>query len=396
MQIGSVIDAPPGDQPLLDEEALFREARRLRRQRWAARVLVAIVLLGVVVAIAELAMSGSGVPASTRGDVAAGALPSGGFATLSLAGPLAVGPTGVLYVADVARDRILVRLNDGRFRVVAGRGTAGFSGDGGPAVRAELSDISGLAFAPDGSLYIADGGRVRIITPAGAIHTIAGNGHGGPIPNIANGTPALSAPLGSLRARTKTGGPLAIALSPNAQLYISAGSQILRLTPAGTLDTIRATIASGPYKGRHISGFGSIAIDPHGNIDVSGVNGWSIWQITSTGVARYVGYARCCDGNYANLDRGPNGTIYAENGDEIVRVDARRLTTIFTFTARVHGEYFYPTYFALTPHRELYADELPGGGGFEAHQQLVSVRNTHTNLLWQERNASDQHSLSPH
>src|ERR1700726_2253782 len=75
---------------------------------------------------------------------------------LEVAGKLAVGPNGALYVADVGGDRILARLPDGRFRVVAGNGRVGFSGDGGAAVDAELSGVSDLAFSPAGALYIAD------------------------------------------------------------------------------------------------------------------------------------------------------------------------------------------------------------------------------------------------
>ncbi len=98
------------------------------------------------------------------------------MASLQVAGALAIGPTGPLYVADVARHRVLVRLPDGRFRVIAGTGIAGDTGNGGPALRAELSTVSALAFSPDGGLYVVDGGRVRVITPNGIIHTIAGDG----------------------------------------------------------------------------------------------------------------------------------------------------------------------------------------------------------------------------
>jgi len=60
-------------------------------------------------------------------------------------------------------------------------------GDGGPAVRAELSSVSDLSFAPDGALYVADGGRVRVIGRNGVIRTIAGDGRQSKA--VANGTP---------------------------------------------------------------------------------------------------------------------------------------------------------------------------------------------------------------
>jgi hypothetical protein len=111
-----------------------------------------VALFGAAAALALLIGSGHGSRVHKGGGVA-GALPMGTSATLNVAGPLAVGPSGALYIADVARNRVLVRLADGRFRVVAGDGQVGFSGDGGPAVKARLSYVSGLAFSPAGSLY---------------------------------------------------------------------------------------------------------------------------------------------------------------------------------------------------------------------------------------------------
>jgi hypothetical protein len=231
------------------------------------------------------------------------------------------------------------------------------------------------------------------------IRTIAGDGRGSaPVTRpltIANGTPALSAPLGSIAYFTKDGNPLSIALSASGQLYISTGSQIMRLTPAGRLETIRALITSGPLRGKQISGFGPIAVDGHGNIDVAGVNGWSIWQVAKDGIARYVGYARRSGGDYAVLERGPNGSVYGMTGGGLVRVGRHRLVTTLVFRNTVHGEYFSPTFFAFDPHRLIYSDELPGDAGFEAHQQLISVRNTRISLLWQESNAGNRDSFSP-
>jgi len=64
---------------------------------------------------------------------------------------------------------------------VAGNGTAGFSGDGGPATSAELNDPAAVGIGPAGSLYIADrnNNRVRKIDAGGVITTVAGNGDAG-------------------------------------------------------------------------------------------------------------------------------------------------------------------------------------------------------------------------
>ena len=103
-------------------------------------------------------------------------LPAGTVQSLESAGPLAVDATGSLFVVDEVGHEVLVRLASGQFRVVAGNGTSGFSGDGGPAVRAALSDMCDIAFGPNGDLYVADGGRVRVIDQQGIIETLVGNG----------------------------------------------------------------------------------------------------------------------------------------------------------------------------------------------------------------------------
>jgi hypothetical protein len=207
--------APPPLGP--DEEALHPEARRLRRRRWTIGVVVAGLLGGILGLVVLTA--GSGDAADTAaGPRATGVLPLGPVATLHVAGPLAVAPDGALYVADNADNRVLVRMPNGRFRVVAGDGRAGFSGDGGPAVRAKLVAISDLAFAPDGRLYVADGGHVRVVERNGVIHTVAGSGRGRPLQTIANGTPAVAAPLGPARSLVGRATPLSLAVSPSGQL----------------------------------------------------------------------------------------------------------------------------------------------------------------------------------
>src|SRR5579862_1226320 len=317
------VSASPGGA---DADALFEEARRRQRRRWALRVVIAAVVLAASAAITALAFSG----AAPRGASAAGAgarvaLPTGPLATLRVAGPLAVGPTGLLYVADIAAHRVLVRLPDGRFRVVAGTGTPGFSGDGGLAVHARLSNIVDLAFSPSGSLYIADGGRVRVIDPRGVIRTVAGDGQSTTSP-VRNGAPALSAALGPADG----GNPLSIAVSRGGQLVIATGlsrrglSQLLRLT-GDTLTTVRAVVAAGIFKGRVVQEIGRVAVDAAGNIYTSGgYGGWVVWEITPRGAAYQVrggpfpySPARRSGGDYSVLERSPGGAVFAEDGPDM-------------------------------------------------------------------------------
>lgn len=342
-----------------DPDASSRKARRSDRRRRAARVAAAVAAVGCAAVLASTTASGGGTSTVAERGGQAGGLPVGVVVPLRVAGPLAVAPDGALYVADLASHRVLVRLPDGRFRVIAGDGRAGFSGDGGLAGRAELSTITDLAVSPTGRLYIADGGRVRVVAPDGVIRTIAAGFSW-----------------------------LAMAFSPHGQLYLSTGSQILRLTSDGTLVPVPAVVRTGPPVLRgDLRDFGPIAVDGHGNIDVAGFNGWSVWQVGRNGAARQVGAgsgARRSGGGYSVLERGLDGSVYAEDGPTMMRIDGRRLIPEFAFTSRVAGEYFSLTYFAMGSHGAVYADEIPGAGGFEARQQLVSLRHGRVTLLWEQ------------
>lgn len=397
---------PESHQPE-NADALIREARRLRRRRWLIATLSVVAVLGAGITLVILLLWTSSGPHATAGAASAGTLPNGPLARLQIAGPIAVAPDGVLYVADdqttnARDDRVLARLPDGRFRVIACTGNRGFSGDGGPAVRAELSDVTGLAVAPDGTLYIADSGRVRTVSRDGIIRTVAGDGRRAV--TIATGTQARSAALA---------GDLSIALSPTGQLYISVGSprgsppsQILRLTATGTLDPVRAIITSASGGnladrkaiGKQLTAFDQIAVDSHGNIDVAGgPGGYGIWQISPNGNAHLV------TGSYLTqrlggadpvLEHGPHGVVYAATASGIFQVEPHKLTPIAGFnqplSRAVHGHPLSPLYFAISPTGTLYADDngpigyqLKPGYSAVFRQHLVAISNGHTSLLWQ-------------
>jgi sugar lactone lactonase YvrE len=99
-------------------------------------------------------------------------------AALSWPSALELDPEGNLYIAET-RSHVIRRLApDGTIATIAGDGTAGDTGDGGPATKARLDQPYGLALDADGSLYVADRGnfRVRRIAPDGTIETVAGTG----------------------------------------------------------------------------------------------------------------------------------------------------------------------------------------------------------------------------
>ncbi len=91
---------------------------------------------------------------------------------------LALSPDGVLFVVDCFNHRVRRVGTDGIITTYAGTGTAGFSGDNGPATSAQLTTPLNLALSSDGTLYVSDIGtmRIRAIAPGGIITTVAGNG----------------------------------------------------------------------------------------------------------------------------------------------------------------------------------------------------------------------------
>ena len=79
---------------------------------------------------------------------------------------IAVDSSGNLYIADSANQRVR-KVSNGVITTIAGNGTPGYSGDGGPAVSAQLYSPSGIAVNAEGTVYVSDSsnGRVRVLTP---------------------------------------------------------------------------------------------------------------------------------------------------------------------------------------------------------------------------------------
>jgi RHS repeat-associated protein len=138
-----------------------------------------------------------GIITTVAGNGAIGSGGDGGLATQAqFWNPqnVAVGPDGSLYIADSSNNRIRRVGADGIITTVAGDGINGFSGDGGPAAQAQLDGPFGVAVGPDGSLYIADldNNRIRRVRPDGIMTTVAGNGSYG---FSGDGGPATQAQL---------------------------------------------------------------------------------------------------------------------------------------------------------------------------------------------------------
>ncbi len=208
-----------------------------------------------------------------------------------------------LYLALVITFLLPCNLFAQTITTFAGTGTAGFTGDGGAATAARFSRPTGLAVDGFRNVYVADGPnyRIRMISAAGIVTTIAGTGSAG---YSGDGGPATAAKIGGLDTAGSIA-PLCIALH-NGNIYIADGANhvVRMMDTAGEITTVAGTGTRG-YSGdggaataaklRYPQG---ISFDMAGNmyiadchnqrirrVDVDGI----ITTIAGTGIAGYTG-----------------------------------------------------------------------------------------------------------
>jgi sugar lactone lactonase YvrE len=167
----------------------------------------------------------------------------GGLATaaaLNMPHEIQFDPAGNLYIAE--RDNHVVRKVDATTGIIstfAGTGAPGFSGDGGPATRAQLRQPHSIAIDPRGKLLICDIGNHRIRQvdfASGMIETYGGTGERQPTPD---GMPVKGAPLN---------GPRTIAFDRDGDLYLALreGNAIYRVaSKAATIHHLAGTGEQG-------------------------------------------------------------------------------------------------------------------------------------------------------
>jgi sugar lactone lactonase YvrE len=221
---------------------------------------------------------------------------------------MAVDSLGNLYFSDSS----VVRKVDaaGIITTVAGNGSQGYSGDGGPATAAQLYDPTGICFDKAGNLYIIDkvGNKVRKVNTAGIISTIAGSSASHIILNGGN----------------------AIATDDSGNIYIDdyfpfEYDRIRKINTAGTITTFAgggsALSCNGcPATSLALSNAYGLAIDRYGNVYVSDGTSNRIHKITPAGVAYHIA-GNNISGGYSG-DGGP-ATAAALNTPTMLCIDPK-------------------------------------------------------------------------
>jgi uncharacterized protein (TIGR03437 family) len=188
---------------------------------------------------------------------------------------------GNVYLSDTNHNCVRRIDAQGIITTVAGTGTAGFNGDGGPATSAQLNLPYGLAVDASGNLYIADlnNNRVRRVSPSGAIDTYAGSGGNG---SSGDGGAATQAQLLS---------PRNLAIDSGGNLYIAefAAHRVRKVAPGGTITTVAGTgIAGfrgdgGPGTVAQLAFPAGLALDAAGNLYIADSGNQRVREVVGNG-----------------------------------------------------------------------------------------------------------------
>ena len=227
----------------------------------------------------------AGVISTVAGSGTLGFGGDGGPATaaqLALPSGVALDGAGNLYIADWANHRIRKVDAAGVISTVAGDGTRGYGGDGGPAVAAQLRYPEGVAVDGSGNLYIADSSnhRIRKVDAAGVITTVAGDGTEG---FGGDGGPAVAAQLDF---------PQGVALDGAGNLYIADtyNHRIRKVDAAGVISTVAGDGTEGyggdgvPAVAALLNRPGGVAVDGSGNLYIADSGNDRIRKVDAAGV----------------------------------------------------------------------------------------------------------------
>lgn len=208
---------------------------------------------------------------------------------------VAVDSVGNLYFADTYNS-LVRKVSNGVITTVAGNGNGGFSGDGGPALSAELDGPTAVAVDSTGNLYIADAGnnRVRKVSN-GMITTVAGNGNGG---FSGDGGSATSASFGL---------PYGVAVDLAGNLYIADNlDHRIRKVQNGVITTVAGNGTggfsgdNGPATNAELNYPEGLAVDSSDNLYIADSGNFRIRKVSNGVITTVAG-----GGSSVQLNGGP-------------------------------------------------------------------------------------------
>jgi len=220
--------------------------------------------------------------------------------TNSLFVGMAIDANGNLYISDSGHGRVR-KISAGIITTVAGNGTPGSGGDGGPATSASLFAPAGIALDAAGNLYIADPsvGRVRKVDTSGNISTVAGTGTVG---YSGDGGPATSAQILP---------PIGLALDAKGNLYIAESGagvpHVRRVDSSGIITTFAGSGSSagfsgdgGPAVNAQLNTLAGLAVDKAGNLYIADAGNYRVRKVDTSGIITTVA-------GTGQIDLGGNG-----------------------------------------------------------------------------------------
>ena len=225
-------------------------------------------------------------------------------ATLSGANGVALDPTGNLFISDTYNHSIRSAKTSGIISTIAGTGTQGYSGDGGPATSATLNGPAGIATDASGNLFIADAYNhaIRKVSTLGTITTVAGNGIAA---FLGDGGAATSASLNN---------PSGVVVDASGNLFIAdTYNHSIRMVDAlGTITTVAGKGKAG-YSGdggaatnATLNTPSGVALDANGNLFIADTLNHSIRKVDLAGnISSFAGMGPSLPG-YTG-DGGPAG-----------------------------------------------------------------------------------------
>ncbi len=215
--------------------------------------------------------------------------------------------SGNVYIGEDDGSKIRMIDTNGYISTIAGNGSFGHSGDGGPATAAAIAGGGAICVDQIGNIYFTEPGygKVRKIDTQGIISTIAGNGDGG---TLGDGGPAIDASFSY---------PYGIAMDPQGNLYVSDANNY-RIRMIG-IDSVVSTIAGtgqpgfsgdgGPATSAKIGGPRGLAVDGSQNVYFTDASNHRIRKINSLGIiTTFAGSAPIIP------DEDPQGDFYGDGG----------------------------------------------------------------------------------